>query len=177
MAPADIITTVTAFVREHEIWALPIVFVLAFGESLAFLSLLFPATVILLGVGALIGEGGLHFLPVFPAAVTGGFFGDWLSYYIGYYYKDNVRHMWPISRSPQTLVRGHQFFEKWGIWGVFFGRFFGPFRAVVPLVAGICAMPQRHFQLANLSSAVIWAFGLLAPGAFGLKWMAGMMGG
>ncbi|HCT7003877.1 TPA: DedA family protein, partial [Morganella morganii] len=31
--------------------------------------------------------------------------------------------------------------------------------------------------LANLSSAVIWAFGLLAPGAFGLKWMAGLMGG
>ena len=119
---------------------------LAFGESLAFLSLLFPATVILLGVGALIGEGGLHFLPVFLAAAAGGFFGDWLSYYIGYYYKDNVRHMWPISRSPQTLVRGHQFFEKWGIWGVFFGRFFGPFRAVVPLVAGICAMPQRPFS-------------------------------
>lgn len=61
--------------------------------------------------------------------------------------------------------------------GCLFGRFFGPFRAVVPLVAGICAMPQRHFQLANLSSAVIWAFGLLAPGAFGLKWMAGLMGG
>jgi len=156
---------------------LPIVFVLAFGESLAFLSLLFPATVILLGVGALIGEGGLNFMPVFLAAAAGGFFGDWVSYYIGYYYKDNVRHMWPISRSPQTLDRGHQFFEKWGIWGVFFGRFFGPFRAVVPLVAGICAMPQRHFQLANLSSAVIWAFGLLAPGAFGLKWMAGLMGG
>jgi len=32
-----------SFVRAHEAWAAPIVFCLAFGESLAFLSLLIPA--------------------------------------------------------------------------------------------------------------------------------------
>ncbi|KAA8712661.1 DedA family protein [Morganella psychrotolerans] len=176
MTLTDIITIVTAFVREHEYWALPVIFVLAFGESLAFLSLLFPATVILLGVGALIGEGGLGFWSVWLMAASGAFFGDWISYYVGYYYKDGVRKMWPISRSPQTLVKGHQFFEKWGVWGVFIGRFFGPLRAVIPLVAGICAMPQRYFQIANLLSAMVWAFGLLAPGAFGLHWIAKLMG-
>ena len=31
------------FVQMHEAWAAPIVFALAFGESLAFLSLLIPA--------------------------------------------------------------------------------------------------------------------------------------
>ncbi|WP_424679750.1 DedA family protein, partial [Escherichia coli] len=68
------------------------------------------------------------------------------------------------------------FFNRWGVWGVFIGRFFGPFRAIVPLVAGICAMPQRYFQLANLASAMIWAFGILAPGAFGLQWLAKWIG-
>ena len=31
------------FVRLHQAWAAPIVFLLAFGESLAFISLLIPA--------------------------------------------------------------------------------------------------------------------------------------
>lgn len=57
----DAITTTIDFVRVHEAWAIPIVFILAFGESLAFLSLLLPATVILLGLGALIGESGIPF--------------------------------------------------------------------------------------------------------------------
>jgi membrane protein DedA with SNARE-associated domain len=34
---------ISDFVREHEAWAPPIVFALAFGESLAFISPLVPA--------------------------------------------------------------------------------------------------------------------------------------
>ena len=60
----SIIQIVVEFVRNHEHWAIPIVFILAFGESLAFLSLLLPATVILLGLGALIGESGIAFWPL-----------------------------------------------------------------------------------------------------------------
>lgn len=106
MTVQDIIHTITLFVKEHEIWAVPIVFLLAFGESLAFISLLIPATVILLGLGALIGESGLLFWPIWLAAALGAFFGDWISYWVGYHYKEGVRNLWPISRSPQTLVRG-----------------------------------------------------------------------
>lgn len=154
----------------------PSSFSLAFGESLAFLSLLLPATVILLALGALIGESGIAFWPIWAAAAAGAFFGDWLSYWIGYHYQDRVAHMWPLSRNPQLLARGHAFFERWGVLGIFIGRFFGPLRAVVPLVGGICGMPQRYFQLANVTSAMIWAFGILAPGAFGIKWLSQWLG-
>jgi membrane protein DedA with SNARE-associated domain len=50
------------------------------------------------------------------------------------------------------------------VFGVFLGRFTGPLRAIVPLEAGIGAMPLIPFQIANLASAVIWAVGLLGPG-------------
>ncbi|AWK14482.1 DedA family protein [Candidatus Fukatsuia symbiotica] len=172
----DIVTYITDFARAHEVWAIPLVFFLAFGESLAFLSLLLPATIILLGFGALIGESGISFWPIWVAAATGAFFGDWLSYWIGFHYKDRVNTLWPLSRNPHLLERGHAFFERWGIFGAFIGRFFGPLRAVVPLVAGVCAMPQGHFQFANVTSALIWAFGILAPGAFGIQWLAHWMG-
>ncbi|MFZ4834969.1 DedA family protein [Rouxiella sp. Mn2063] len=168
----DIIHYTTEFVRQHQSWAVPIAFVLAFGESLAFLSLLLPATVILLGLGALIGESGIPFWPVWAGAAAGAFFGDWLSYWVGVHYKDRVHGFWPFTRHPQMLDRGHRFFERWGIAGAFIGRFFGPLRAVVPLVAGICEMPQRYFQLANVASALLWAFGVLAPGAFGIQWLS-----
>src|SRR2546425_906429 len=55
------------FVRTHEAWAAPTVFALAFGESLAFVSLLLPAWAALVGIGALIGAGGLNFVPIWIA--------------------------------------------------------------------------------------------------------------
>ena len=62
---------VLAFTREHEAWTTPIIFLLAFGESLAFISLLIPATVILLGFGGVIGAGDLIFWPPWLAAALG----------------------------------------------------------------------------------------------------------
>lgn len=172
----NIVTSTIEFAKAHEHWAVLLVFVLAFGESLAFISLLLPATVILLGLGVLIGESGISFIPIWLAAVIGAFFGDWVSYWFGFHYKERVAHMWPLSRKPDLLPRGHAFFERWGVLGVFIGRFFGPLRAVVPLVAGICGMPQRHFQLANITSAIVWGTGILAPGVFGVPWLAGWFG-
>ena len=40
---ADAFRGLADFVRDHEAWAAPIVLLLAFGESLAFISLLIPA--------------------------------------------------------------------------------------------------------------------------------------
>lgn len=163
------------FVRQHHVWAIPIVFILAFGESLAFISLLLPATVILIGLGALIGESWIQFWPVFIAAASGCFFGDWLSYSIGYHYQEQVYHFWPFRSRPAMLKRGYAFFYRWGIASVFIGRFFGPLRAIIPIVAGLCRMPQLWFQVANLSSALIWALVILAPGTFGIYWIGSLL--
>ena len=50
--------------RDNAAWAPPIVFALAFGESLAFISLLIPAWGALVAIGALIGSSGISFWPV-----------------------------------------------------------------------------------------------------------------
>ncbi|MHC5224549.1 DedA family protein [Ignatzschineria sp. LJL83] len=170
------VTTITEFTREHQYWAPVIIFLLAFGESLALVSLLIPATVILVGLSVLIGESGLSFWMVWIAATLGAFLGDWVSYGIGYHYKLRVYNMWPFTKKPELLVKGQGFFDKWGIWSVFLGRFLGPFRATIPLIAGICMMPKRYFQWSNILSAMIWAFGILAPGAFGIQWLSKWIG-
>ena len=77
----------------------------------------------------------------------------------------------PISRNPDLLKQTSEWFKGWGIATVFFGRFFGPMRAAVPLVAGVLGMPRTKFQIANLASALIWAGAILTPGSLGLRWL------
>lgn len=153
-----------AFVKANQAWAPLIVFLLAFGESLAVVSLFVPATIALIGIGALIGASDIPFWPVWLAAALGAILGDWLSYWVGYKLEDTAKHVWPLSRYPDLYERGERFFEKWGMWSVFIGRFFGPVRAIIPLIAGVFEMPQLQFQIANVTSALLWAFLLLAPG-------------
>ena len=158
------IDQIIAFVRDNAVWAPAIVFALAFGESLAFVSLLFPAWGALVAIGALVGSGALSFWPVWIAAALGAAFGDWLSYWIGLKLEYRVQHIWPLSRHPNLIPRGEAFMKTWGVPGIFIGRFFGPLRASVPLIAGIFEMPFWRFQAANFSSAFVWAAVLLTLG-------------
>ena len=155
---------VITFVRENAAWAPPIVFALAFGESLAFISLLIPAWGALVAIGALLGSSGISFWPVWVAGSLGAACGDWLSYWIGLKLEYSVQHIWPLSRHPNLIPRGEAFVKRWGTLGIFIGRFFGPLRAAVPLVAGIFEMPYWRFQVANFSSAFVWAAVLLTLG-------------
>ena len=155
---------IIAFVRDNAAWAPPIVFALAFGESLAFISLLIPAWGALVAIGALIGSSGISFWPVWIAAALGAAMGDWLSYWIGLKLEYSVQHIWPLSRHPDLIPRGETFMKKWGVPGIFIGRFFGPLRASVPLIAGIFEMPFWRFQFANFTSAFVWAAVLLTLG-------------
>src|SRR5215469_18644217 len=155
---------VVEFVRVHEPWAAPVVFALAFGESLAFISLLIPAWAALVGIGVLISSGNLNFWPIWVAGSIGAALGDWLSFWVGVKLGPPVAHVWPLSRHPDLLPRGERFMKQWGIPGIFIGRFFGPLRASVPLVAGILTMPYWQFQIANFTSAFVWAAVLLELG-------------
>jgi membrane protein DedA with SNARE-associated domain len=162
-----------AFVQNHRDWAAPIVFLLAFCESFAFASLLVPATTILLGLGGLIGAAGLNFWPLWTAAALGAIAGDWLAFDLTLLFKDRVLALRPFAGRPDLVARGVAFFERWGVIAVFAGRFFGPLRAVVPIIAGLNAMPWWRFQLANISSAALWATSILTPGFLAARWLVG----
>jgi membrane protein DedA with SNARE-associated domain len=160
----EYVRPIVDFVREHQVWAAPIVFALAFAESLAFISLLVPAWGVLVLIGGLVQAGGLSFWPIWVAGSVGAALGDWLSYWIGLKLERRVQHIWPLSRYPQMIPMGEEFIKNWGALGIFIGRFSGPLRASVPLVAGIFEMPFWRFQIANFVSAFVWAATLLLLG-------------
>ncbi|MEJ0028084.1 MAG: DedA family protein [Rhizomicrobium sp.] len=158
------------FAKNHPDSAFAIAFVVSFAESFAGLSFLVPGTTILIALGALlraIDAAFLSYFPVWAAAAVGAILGDWISYWIGHRFKEHVLSTWPITHYRDQMDTALRFFGRWGVWGIFIGRFMGPFRATVPLVAGISQMRFWPFQIANVSSALIWSASLLLLGAAG----------
>ncbi|WP_439272118.1 DedA family protein [Pseudochrobactrum sp. HB0163] len=156
------------FISDNQVWAGPIVGLIAFGESLAVIGMLIPATPIMLAIGGLVGAGIVDPLPVMIGAVIGAVIGDIISYFLGWWLGRRVIHQWPLNKYRHHIAQARLLFRKYGFAAVFFGRFFGPVRCTVPLVAGMMSMDQKRFQTANVLSAIVWAPVMILPG-----WLAG----
>lgn len=178
MGIRDFVQAIVDMVKLHQEWAIPAAFFVAFLESFCFLSIIWPGTAILIGISALLAKSGVELDVLWPAIVAaglGGSLGYAISYWIGLYYKEEVRHIWPLNRNPGMIDKGQVFFEKWGALSVFFGHFFGPVRAIIPVIAGVYKVPQWQFQIANVLSAFIWAAGVIAPAYFGLQYFQSVL--
>jgi undecaprenyl-diphosphatase len=157
-------TELLSWIEQNPAHAGWVVFAMSLVESLAIVGVAVPGVVILFGVGTLIGAGLLDFWSMCLWAIAGAVIGDGLSYWLGHHF-DYLTERWRWFRvHPDHLQKGVRFFEKYGDLSVALGRFFGPIRAIVPLVAGLMRMPPRRFFIANVLSAVVWAPAYLIPG-------------
>lgn len=161
---AELFQQLLQWVNLHPGWSSAVIFLVAMAESLAIIGLVVPGVVIMFGIGALISTGAIAFWPAMGWAVAGAVAGDGFSFWLGVHYRDQLATMWPFSRYPESLDRGIHFFQKYGGKSVAIGRFFGPVRAVIPLVAGVMGMPAGRFLVANIASALVWAPAYLLPG-------------
>ncbi|MCG8427697.1 MAG: LssY C-terminal domain-containing protein [Chromatiales bacterium] len=160
----EILNHILDWVAQHTLWAGVVIFLVAMAESLAIVGLIVPGVVIMFGIGALIATGAIPFWVAVSWAVAGAVVGDGLSFWLGHHFKDRLRQSWPFNKHPESLDRGIAFFQRYGGKSVAFGRFFGPVRAVIPLVAGMMGMPATRFVIANVLSALVWAPAYLLPG-------------
>ncbi len=158
------LTPLFDWLQDHPLTALLLVFLTAFGESLAFVGIIVPGAVLMVAFGALVALDVMPLGATLVAAILGAIAGDGLSYWLGAHYHERLRTFWPFSRHPELLTRGEAFFHRHGGKSVLFGRFFGPVRAVVPAVAGMLGMPAGRFLLVNVISAILWAPTYLLPG-------------
>lgn len=164
----SIIGDLGQFISDHRAWAGPIVGVIAFGESLAIIGMFIPATPIMILIGGLVGAGVVEPIPVIIGAIIGAVIGDIISYFLGWWLGRNIIHKWPLNKHRSGVARARLLFRRYGFSAVFLGRFFGPVRCTVPMVAGMMSMDQTRFQTANVLSAVVWAPVMFLPG-----WLAG----
>ncbi len=156
--------------RAH-IWLVePLVFLLGFAESIAFVSLLVPSSALFIGIGGLHSAAGGQLWTTCLAGGAGAFLGDIVSYLMGRYFKNDIGQIWPFRTHPEWYAGALGIFRKWGVLSIVGGKFLGFARPFLPVVAGASQMPWIPFLLASSISSVVWAGVFLAPG-YGLSWI------
>jgi|TARA_R110002111_G_scaffold84862_4_gene133231 undecaprenyl-diphosphatase len=163
---AELLDTFTQLINQHPTWAGLIVFLVAMVESLAIIGVVIPGVAIMFGVGTLISNGTLDMASTVMWAAAGASFGDGLSFALGKHYDKKIYTIAWFKNNPDVLKNGREFFEKYGAISILIGRFIGPIRAIIPLIAGILDMPTKHYIPTNLIASALWAPAYLIPGFF-----------
>lgn len=161
---ADWLAALTDWLSANPGWLVVTLFLSAFLESLAIAGILVPGVAILFAVSVLAGKTGLPLMDGLIWAAVGAVAGDALSFWIGRRFQGRLHSVWPFRRYPTILNKGERFFLLHGGKSVVIGRFVGPIRPVIPLVAGALVMPWRRFLIFNVLSAIGWAIAYITPG-------------
>jgi membrane protein DedA with SNARE-associated domain len=169
----DILQFLLELVVRLGSWSYFIIFAAAALECAAFVGLLIPGESLVLASGFFAHQGILELFPVMLAAGLGAITGDNIGYVLG----ARLGREWLLRKGSRFgirkrgLDRVEQFFQRQGPKAVFFGRFVGFARALVPFVAGASDMPYRKFVLYDAAGAVLWTIGFVTLGyVVGASW-------
>lgn len=154
----------TAWLAAHEQWILISVAVMAFLESLAIVGIIVPGVALLFATAAAAGSVHLPLFDILAAGFIGAVLGDGISFFLGRHYHHVIRKLPPFSSHPEWITKGERFFERYGLVSVVIGRFVGPIRPVMPLIAGMLEMKPSSFLSINAISALGWAPLYILPG-------------
>lgn len=161
-------------------WAYALLFAFAFGESIAVVGILVPGATFIVLFGFVISQGIYDFYDAALIGAVGAILGDVFSFVLGRRGIDPARRF-PRLFAQDTVDRAERFMHRYGVAGVFIGRFIGPLRPFVPFIAGALKMKWRSFMAMNITSGILWSASYLAVGFFfgqfwgsihrGLRWV------
>ncbi|MTH45087.1 DedA family protein [Intestinirhabdus alba] len=152
------------FILQSAMYSLIAVALVAFLESLALVGLILPGTVMMAGLGALIGGGELNFWHAWLAGIVGCLLGDWISFWLGWRFKKPL-HRWSFVKKHKALLdKTEHALHQHSMFTILVGRFVGPTRPLVPMVAGMLDLPIGKFLTPNLIGCVLWPPLYLLPG-------------
>ncbi|MDB5493671.1 MAG: cytochrome ubiquinol oxidase [Phenylobacterium sp.] len=161
----DLVSEALAYMRTHEALTVLMVFLMALAEAAPIIGLFVPATVILLGIGVLVGLGDALLWANIVGAAAGAVIGATGGHALGRHYRGRIVGLWPFSRWPRLLLDGKAFFDRWGTLSLAVGLFIPTVRPTIPVIAGMLGMKPVPFQLVNVTAALLWATALILPGA------------
>lgn len=165
----SLVQDASQFVADHRALGAALVGLVAFGESMVVVGAFVPATVLLVAAGGLIAAGLLDATPVLAWATIGAVAGDAVSFMIGRRLGPRVLRHRLLKTHLRALARTRLMLRRCGGLTLFIGRFAGPLRALIPVMAGMMGMPERRFQVANLASGLVWVGAFVGPGYAGAR--------
>ncbi|WP_110993387.1 bifunctional DedA family/phosphatase PAP2 family protein [Pseudomonas sichuanensis] len=156
--------SLTTWLGANPQWLGLAIFVVACVECLAIAGIIVPGTVLLFAVAVLAGSGAFSLGETLLLGFLGGLLGDAISYAVGKYFHQNIRRL-PLLRShPQWVGSAEAYFQRYGIASLLVGRFIGPLRPMLPMVAGMFDMPLPRFIAVSLVAGAGWSVAYLLPG-------------
>lgn len=156
--------SVTAWLSTHPQWLAAAVFIVALVECLAIAGLIVPGTVLLFAIAVLAGNGALSLGETLLLGFTAGILGDVISYLLGRRFHQSIRRLPGLRHHPQWINGAEVYFQRYGIASLLVGRFIGPLRPMLPMVAGMFDMPFPRFFAISLLAAAGWSVAYLLPG-------------
>lgn len=146
-------------------WGYIIVGLLAALEASAFVGLFVPGELAMLVGGYLAYQGRASLAVMITVAAVGAIVGDSAGYEIGRHFGDRL-HRGRLGQriGDERWARAEAYLRTHGGRAVFFGRFIGVMRALVPALAGASHMPYRRFLAWNALGGLIWAPGTVLLG-------------
>lgn len=145
-------------------WAVLIIMLITFLESLALVGLILPGTLMMATLGALVGKGDINFYAAWGAGIIGCLSGDWLSFFAGWRFKQPL-HCWrPVQKYQTSLHKIEQTLSQHNFATIIIGRFIGPTRPLVPLAAGMLELSAGKFLLPSVIGCLLWPPVYLMPG-------------
>lgn len=153
-----------AWLATHPAYGYLIAFLVAFAESLPIVGTIIPGSITMTAVGTLIGSGILPPWVTIFSATIGALVGDSVGFFLGTHYKQRIEKIWPFKKYIRLLGKGKKFVKKHGGKSIIIGRFFGPVRSAVPLIAGLLHLKTWRFFMAAIPSALLWALVYFTPG-------------
>ncbi|MDS1113961.1 DedA family protein [Gordonia westfalica] len=141
--------------------------VLVFVETGLLVGVIFPGDSLLFTAGVFAAQPD-PFAPlwlVVPLVALAAIAGDQCGYFIGRRLgRGVVEGRMMRSIGPDYVARTNAFFDRFGPLTVFFGRFIGIVRTLVPLTAGFSGMSHRVFTLFSVLGSLAWAGGIIVAG-------------
>ena len=164
MSLHEILPEFSNFFTEHQTLGILLSGFIAFIESLAIIGSIVPGSVVMTIVGFMLGAGIIPFQLTLISIFIGAFIGDFISYALGVYFKDYItEHKW-VQPYQHWLQHGEAFMRKHGALSIIIGRFVGPMRSMIPMIAGIAHMNLIVFTITIIPTIILWAIVYLTPG-------------
>ncbi|SEJ92515.1 bifunctional DedA family/phosphatase PAP2 family protein [Pseudomonas sp. NFR16] len=156
--------SITSWLSANPSWLGAAIFLIAFVECLAIAGIIVPGTVALFAVAALAGSGILELSEALLLGFLGGLLGDFVSYFLGRRFHQNIRRLPGLRHHPEWIGGAEAYFQRYGIASLLVGRFIGPLRPMLPMVAGMFDMPLVRFAGVSLIAAAGWSVAYILPG-------------
>lgn len=142
-----------------------ITFLIIFAESGVFFLFFLPGDSLLFALGLLAHQGVINVWYVIPLLVVAAIAGNFFGYFLGRITRGGIdRGRWLPRVKAIHLENARIFYERHGVWALFFARFVPVVRTFVPFFAGVASMHTRRFAIWTIIGGMAWITAVVLVG-------------